>query len=78
MMTMIMMILMMIMMIMMIQVTDVNDRRLMRSLLLRVYNDQVANTPGCSLSECGKIYYFVTPSCVDFLCLDKFLLCVAL
>ena len=57
---MIMMIMMMIMItMMMIQVTDVNDRRLMRSLLLRVYNDQVANTPGCSLSECGNVIFYV-------------------
>ena len=36
------------------RVTDINDRRLMRSLLARFYNDQVASTPGYSLSECGQ------------------------
>ena len=64
-----MIIVMMIMMMIMIQVTDVNDRRLMRSLLLRVYNDKVANTPGCSLSDCGNVSCLRNDSTEVLICL---------
>ena len=36
------------------RITDINDRRLIISLLARFYNDQVVDTPGCSLSQCGN------------------------